>query len=157
MIKTILFIISLTIFSTSVNAQIREGNNDYRKRNNNTNNLILGIFNPNNFSMQHSLNFSMVNTRYGNIGITSYTNSMNYKFNDDLNIQADITMSYSPFTKTSFGSSFDNQLQNDINGLALSRLKLIYKISDNAFINVEFRNGNNYLYEDRYYDPFYWR
>jgi len=82
---------------------------------------------------------------------------MNYKFNDKLNIQADITMQYSPFTKTSFGSAFDNQLQNDLNGLTLSRVKLNYKVSDNAFINVEFRNGNNGLYDDRYYDPYYWR
>ncbi|HRE40085.1 MAG TPA: hypothetical protein PLG90_02040 [Ignavibacteria bacterium] len=155
--KIIITIISLFFLSNSGFAQIKEGEPEFRRKNNNTNNLILGIFNPNNFTMNHSLNFSMVNSRYGNIGITSYTNSMNYKFNDKLNIQADITMQYSPFTKTSFGSAFDNQLQNDLNGLTLSRVKLNYKVSDNAFINVEFRNGNNGLYDDRYYDPYYWR
>ncbi|HEX2786327.1 MAG TPA: hypothetical protein VHP32_00340 [Ignavibacteria bacterium] len=154
--KKILLISALILsLSTGVSAQKKPDDVKLGGLNKNTNNLILGIFNPNNFSMKHSLNFSMVSSKYGNISIASYTNSLNYKINDKLNVRADITMQYSPFASSQFGSSYSQMLRDDLNGISLSRLDVDYKVADNAFIRVQFRNMNSYQMDDYYYNPFY--
>ena len=67
----LLTIVILTFIFANANAQYT--NDDWNKKDINvsTNNLILGIFNPNNFSMNHSFNVSMINTSYGNVSVTS--------------------------------------------------------------------------------------
>jgi hypothetical protein len=156
--KKILLISALILsLSSSAFAQKKPEDVKLGGLNKNTNNLILGIFNPNNFSMKHSLNFSMVSSSYGNISIASYTNSLNYKINDKLNVRADITMQYAPFASSQFGSSYSQMLRDDLNGISLSRLDVDYKIADNAFIRVQFRNMNSYQMDDYYYNPFYSR
>lgn len=155
--KKILLITALILsLSSNIFAQKKPGDTKLDGLNKNTNNLILGIFNPNNFSMKHSLNFSMLNSEYGNVSIASYTNSLNYKFNDKLNIRADITMQYSPFASSRFGGSYNQMLRDDLSGISLSRVDVDYQISDNAFLKVQFRNMKNYMMDDYYYrDPFY--
>ena len=120
-----------------------------------TNNLILGIFNPKNFTMNQSFQVSMISSAFGNVSLTSYVNSMNYKVTDRLNISADVKLQYAPYVSSSFGSAFSQGLQNDLNGLSLSRLSVDYKISDNSFIKFEFRNLNDGSYYDGYgyYNP----
>lgn len=124
-----------------------------------TNNLILGIFNPKNFSMNQSLQVSMLTSRYGNISMTSLTNSMNYKFSDKLNVSADVSLQYVPYANSVFGKDASTSLQNSLSGIYLSRVSLDYKISDNSFIKFEYRNLNSGYYNDYwgngYYDHFY--
>ena len=106
---------------------------------NNTPSLVLGFINPNNFSMHHSFNLSY--SAFGNNGVALgvYTNSMLYKFADNLNIQADISLINSPYS--SFGKDFSDQ----INGLYLTRASLNYKPWENFSINVEYdRNPLGY-------------
>jgi hypothetical protein len=101
----------------------------------------------------------MLNTKYGSVSVTSYVNSLNYKLNDDLNVSADISLSYSPYANSVLGSDFSSKLQNDLSGISLSRLAVDYKISENAFIKFEYRNVKNSILYDNfgYYDPFFRR
>src|SRR6187399_3143561 len=94
--------------------------------NKSSNNLILGFINPKNFSMNHSFNVSMMSTGYGNVSLTSYINSMNYRISDRFNVSADVKFQYSPFASSKFGASNATALQNNLTGLFLSRASLNY-------------------------------
>ncbi len=136
-------------------AQFKGPNGDETSYNRSSNNLILGFINPKNFSMHHSFNVSMMNTAYGNVSLTSYINTMNYRFSDKLNVSADIKMQYSPFASSPLGQSYSNSLQNNLSGIFLSRASLNYRISDNSFINVEYRRLDESDYMNNFYNPFY--
>jgi len=156
--KKLIVILSLLVIISNAEAQFKKPD-EGRKINKSTNNLILGIFNPKNFSMTHSFEVSMMSSRFGNISVTSYINSMNYKFSDRLNVSADVKLQYAPYVSSSFGKNYANSLQNDLNGLSLSRLSLDYKISDNANVRFEFRKFDEMNYYNNYsgypYDGIY--
>jgi len=144
-----IIIISFLTFSVvgSTFSQYRTGKDNILNKNTN---LILGFINPANFTMKHSFQVSFLGSMYGNISLTSYINTLSYKFSDKLNISADISLQYSPYASSSFGSEYSKRLQNDFSGISLSRLSLDYKISDDASLKFEYRNINN-----PFYDPYY--
>ncbi|MBN1634512.1 MAG: hypothetical protein JW917_10125 [Ignavibacteria bacterium] len=144
---TIFIITIIFSFGDITFAQYKTGKDNPLNKNTN---LILGFINPANFSMKHSFQVSYLGSRYGNISVTSYVNSLSYKFSDKLNVSADISLSYSPYASSVFGRSYALGLQNDYSGISLSRFSVDYKISDDAFFKVEYRNINN-----PYYDPYY--
>ncbi|MBS1513985.1 MAG: hypothetical protein JSS63_03065 [Bacteroidetes bacterium] len=148
----LIVVLSLVIINTGFSQfkPIETKKNPYAST---TGNLILGFFNPKNFSMSHSFNVSMLSSSYGNISLTTYTNSMNYKFNDKLSVSADVSMQYSPFASSVHGASYSNQMQKDFSGVFLSRASVDYKISDNSYLKFEYRNLQNDPYG--YYNPFY--
>ncbi|MCY7361343.1 MAG: hypothetical protein LH629_04635 [Ignavibacteria bacterium] len=153
--KTSFLIIIFFIFSNISFSQFKVGEKEspagYNKS---SNNLILGFINPKNFTMNHSFNVSMMNTRYGNVSLTSYVNSMNYRFSDKLNISADIQMQYSPFASSSLGAAYTSQLQKDLSGISLASASLNYKISKYASINFQYINNTNNNYLNNFYSPF---
>lgn len=149
--KLIVAILLLVAFSGAF-SQFKRNNNPI---NTSTNNLILGIFNPKNFSMTHSFQVSMLSSKYGSVSLTSYVNSMNYKFNDKLSVSADVKLQYSPYSSSAFGSQYAKNMQNDLSGLMLSRLSLDYKLSESSFIKLEFRNLNDGSYYNGYNPMFY--
>ncbi|MGE5410003.1 MAG: hypothetical protein ACM3MI_03510 [Clostridiales bacterium] len=102
---------------------------------NNTPSVILGFFNPDNFRMQHS--YSLSYSAFGGNGLAMgvYTNSMIYKFNDKLNIQVDASLVHTPY------STFNRSIQDQINGLYLSKAELNYRPSDNFMINVQYSHN----------------
>jgi hypothetical protein len=156
--KVIIILISVFVLNCASYAQFKRPE-DGNKINRNTNNLILGIFNPKNFTMNHSFQVSMLSSGFGNVSVTSYVNSMNYKVTDRLNISADVKLQYAPYVSSSLGGAFTKGLQNDLNGLSLSRVSLDYKVSDNSFIKLEYRKLDDmYLYNhfnDYSYDRMY--
>lgn len=105
--------------------------------------LLLGFINPSNFTMKHS--YSMSYSMFGNNGIAigAYTNSMEYKFNDKLNIQLDASIVHSPY------STFGKNVTDQINGVYINRAALNYKPFENFQINVQF---NQYPFG---YSPYY--
>ena len=148
MMKRILIGVLVMMFSAGIsNAQLIDQESK-KELNKSTNNLILGIFNPANFSMNHRFEVSVFSSSYGDASVTSYVNSMNYKFNDDLSISADVSLQYSPYANSIYGSSYSEQLKNDLSGINLSRLSLDYKISDNSFLKIEYRNIKGSLYDN---------
>jgi len=149
--KIIKIFLVLTVFltmSVSLNAQFKGPDENMRNKN------ILGIFNPKNFTMQHSFQISYLSSSYGNVSLTSYVNSMNYKISDKLNISADVRIQYSPFANSGFGKDFSGKLQNDLTGIFLSKLSLDYKISENSFFSIQFRRFDESMYNN-YDNPFY--
>jgi len=102
--------------------------------NNNTPSLILGFFNPENFSMSHS--YSMSYTTSGNNGLALgvYTNTMRYKFADNFNMQLDASLVHSPY------SSFGKNYQDQISGIYLSSAQLNYQPWKDVNISVQYRN-----------------
>lgn len=147
-------IMSFLILNLSYGQYKRIEDKDKSELNRSTNNLILGIFNPNNFSMKHSFQVSMLSTKYGYVSITSYINTLNYKFADNISLSADVKLQYSPFVNSSHGTDYANQLQKDLTGLTLSRLSFDYKISDAAYLKFEYRNLDGSYYYDDFYNPF---
>lgn len=154
--KKIIFIFGALVLMCNISLAQYKGYDDKGPSSYNTSsNKILGFFNPNNFSMRHSFNISMLNSSYGSVSLTSYINSMNYKISDRFNVSADVTMQYSPFASSSLGNEYSSALQKNLSGLFLSRASLNYRISDNSFINVEYRNINESDYMGNNYNPFY--
>ena len=98
--KITLILIIFILSANLLNAQFVNGK---EPRINKNTNLILGFINPNNFSMKHSVNVSMMSSGFGNIAVTSYINSMNYKISDRMNIAADVTLQYAPYANSVFG------------------------------------------------------
>lgn len=155
--KYIAVIILCIFFSSSLSAQYKGYDDDKQDYNTNSNNLILGFINPNNFSMNHSFNVSMINTGTGNVSLTSYLNSMNYRISDKLNISADVKIQYSPYASSIYGNQAASNLQNDLSGISLSRAAVNYRISENSYLNFEFRqiDQSDYFYNNNYfYNPF---
>ena len=156
--KKLVLLIALIFIINSVSYSQFKRPEDGNKINKTTNNLILGIFNPKNFSMRHSFQVSMLSSRYGNMSVTSYVNSMNYKVSDRINVAADIKLQYAPYVSSSFGSSYAKGLQDDLNGISLSRLSVDYQVSENAFIKLEYRHLDESSFYDPYnrYNPYYY-
>ncbi len=109
-------------------------------------NLLLGFFNPANFSMRQSVSMSYMS--FGNQGLAlgTYTNSMSYKISDPLTLSADVSLLNSPYS--SLGSKFSQGL----NGIYLTRADLNYHPSNSFQIDLQF--NQNPLY--RYYNPYYY-
>ncbi len=79
---------------------------------------------------------------------------MNYQVNDRFNISADVKVQYSPFANNGLGAASSQALQRNLSGVFLSRASVNYRISENSFINFEYRNidQSDYLYNN--YNPF---
>jgi hypothetical protein len=116
------------------------------------NNLIFGFINPKNFSWTHSVNLSYQTFGNSSFSVASYTGTLSYKLLKNLNISADVTMQYSPFASIGGGTPALNQdFQNSLGGIYLSRLSLNYRPLKNMFINIEYYNNRNYSWFDDYY------
>jgi hypothetical protein len=123
--------------------------------NNSPSSLFLDFINPQNFSMNHSFSLSYSAFSGGGMALGMYTNSLKYKFNDQLNIEADVSILNSPYN--SFGKEFTDQ----INGVYLSRLEMNYKPSDNFKVVLQYSQMpmsyySPYYGSSRYYNPFFY-
>lgn len=118
---------------------------------NNGSSTLFGLFNADNFKMNHTFDISYQTSGFGNIALSTYTNSMFYKFSDKLNFQADVSLVNSPYN--SFGKDFSKQ----INGIYLSRAQINYKPTDNMNIIFQYRSFPAVYYSPYMYDysPFY--
>jgi hypothetical protein len=130
-----LFII---VFAITVSAQFKESGipNTNVKDGIITQNYSGGLFgfiNPNNFHMNHSFNLSYSAMGDHGLSLGVYTNSMMYKFNDQLNVQLDASLVHSPY------STFGENFQNNINGLYISKAALNFMPTKDLFISIQYR------------------
>lgn len=141
--KNLIFIFVLGV-ALNISAQIKHTGFDSPSIkegiiNQNSGNLF-SFLNSENFSMTHAFNLSY--SAFGGEGLALgvYTNTMAYKFSDKLNVQTDISIVQSPY------SSFGKNVQNNINGLYLSRAAINYKPFKDMMISIQYRNlpGNYY-------------
>jgi hypothetical protein len=146
--KKILFVVSILTSSVLFGQYRDTGSPDIKSgilNRGGTTESLFGFFNPDNFSMHHSVGLSY-STLGGSNGMALgvYTNSMMYKLSERLNIQTDISVINSPYN--TFGKEFTKQ----INGVYLSRAQLNFKASDNMNIMIEYNHS-----PFGYYSPYY--
>lgn len=114
---------------------------------NRSNNSPFSFLTDENFSMTHSVNMSYSAFAGHGLALGIYTNSMMYRFSDNLNVQLDASIVNSPY------STFGKDFQNSINGLYLNRAAINYRPWKDVFISLQY---NSYPFFDRrsYYNPF---
>ena len=112
--------------------------------------LLFGWFNPDKFTMRHSVSFQYTTMGDQSLSLGTYTNSMMYEFAENLNARADISMSYSPFN--SFSGAFGKGTNNSLSSIYLSRAELNYRPWENVAVKLQFRQ---IPYGMSYYSPFY--
>ncbi|MEW6511404.1 MAG: hypothetical protein AB1428_10635 [Bacteroidota bacterium] len=115
--------------------------------------LLFGWFDPNRFMMHHSINLSYQTIGGQGMTLGTYTNSMLYRFADNLDARADISMSYSPYN--SF-ATFNGKGGKDFSGLYLSRAQLTYRPWENVTMQLQYRQlPYGYYYYSPFYHPWY--
>lgn len=147
--KKYIFIVFILIVTT-INAQFKDqgtqGESPRDGITNNSSNMILGFINPDNFSMHHSIGFSYLTAGGQGLSLATYTNSMMYKFSDNMNLQLDASFITSPYS--SLGKNFQNSLQ----GIYISRAAFNFKPWDDVSISFQYRSMPNMFYNP--YSPY---
>ena len=141
--KKYIFIV-LSFVAININAQFKEpaftteSPKDGITRN--SSNSLFGFFDTNNFSMHHSFGLSFSSFAGEGLSLATYTNSMMYKFSDNMNVQLDASLIASPYS--SLGKDFQKSLQ----GIYISRAAFNYKPWDDVSISIQYRSYPNYFY-----------
>jgi hypothetical protein len=107
---------------------------------------LFGFMNSDNFLMRHSFSLSYSSFAGHGVSLGTYTNSMYYKLLNNLNIQMDVSLIFSPY------SSFGENFQNDINGLYISRAAINYSPFKDMHISLQYRSLPNAGY---FYNPYF--
>jgi hypothetical protein len=149
-------LIFFLFLSVSLSAQFKDQNKPVNVRQgivqNENSSLYLGFINPDNFSMNHTISMSYSASQYAGVALGVYTNTMAYKFTDNLNIEVDASLVNSPYS--TYGEEFAKQ----INGIYLDRIQMNYQPSDNTNITLEFNQFPlGFSRNSHYYSPFYSR
>jgi hypothetical protein len=103
-------------------------------------NFILGIFNPDNLEMRHSVSVSYGSNGDQGLGMSMYTNSLRYRISEPLSVRADVAMMFSPF------GSASSMLTQDLSGIFLRRAGIDYRPNKDMHISLQFRNDPYSLY-----------
>ncbi len=110
-------------------------------------NPLFGFLNSENFSMHHS--FSMSYSAFAGQGLAMgvYTNSMMYRFSDNLNLQVDASFVHSPY------NTFGKEFQNNFNKIYISNAALNFRPWNDVSVTFQYRNLPYYPYDpySRYY------
>ena len=96
-------------------------------------NFLSGLFDPSKFNMQHSFSLSYASFAGQGMSLGVYTNSMQYKFSDKLDVRTDISLMTSPF------NSLGKDAQSSLNGLFLNRAELNYRPWKNTLFQISYR------------------
>ena len=109
-------------------------------------NAIFGFLNSDDFIMRHSFSLNYATSGGQGMSLTSYTNSMFYKLMNNLNVQLDVSVMYSPY------STMGEQFQKDISGIYISNAAINYHPWDNFSVHLQYRSMP---FGYGYYHPFY--
>ena len=119
-----LFLIFVLIFTSVVFAQYRDKGIEQPSVKEGitteNSNAIFGFLNSDDFIMRHSFSLNYTTFSGQSISMTSYTNSMFYRLMNNLNLQLDVSVLYSPY------STFGDQFQKDISGVYISNASVNY-------------------------------
>lgn len=111
---------------------------------NNQGRKILGIFNSENFQMNHIYNLSFSTSGSNQLAVGSYTNRIFYKFNDKMNFQLWTSLVTTPYSTL-------NNSNNKFDGIYIDKASITYRPSKNFMIDIQFSN-NPYRYYRSYYN-----
>ncbi len=95
-------------------------------------NFFSQLFDPSRFNMHQSFSSTFISGGGQSMGLSMFTNTFAFHPMDDLYVSADVSAVYSPYN--SLGSSFANSM----NGLYLTNAQIDWKLSDNAFLKVQY-------------------
>ena len=109
-------------------------------------NAIFGFLNSDDFIMRHSFSLNYATSGNQGMSLTSYTNSMFYRLMNNLNVQLDVSVMYSPY------STMGEQFQKDISGIYISNAAINYHPWDNFSVHLQYRSMP---FGYGYYHPFY--
>ncbi|HTY58831.1 MAG TPA: hypothetical protein VMF59_08425 [Bacteroidota bacterium] len=112
--------------------------------------LFFGWFDPSKFSMHHSFELSYQSFAGQGMSLGTYTNSMMYRFADNLNARADVSMSFMPSNSL---SSFGTKGSNNFSGIYLRNAELNYQPWENVRVQLQY---SQLPYGSYYYSPFYY-
>lgn len=126
---------------------------------------LFGFLNSENFIMRHSIGMSYSSFAGQGIALGTYTNSMMYRFSDDLNVQVDASVIHSPY------STLGKDFQNDLSGIYITRAALNYRPWKDVHVTLQYNQypGSYYynpfsgynrgynLFYNPFYDPFIYR
>ncbi len=107
--------------------------------------FMFGWFDPEKFTMRHTVDMTLTTFGGQSLSLGSYTNSMRYAFADNLNARADVSFSFSPY------SSLPQLNKSDFSKVYLSRAEVNYKPWENTYISLSYRQMP---YGNYYYSPF---
>jgi len=148
----VMLAVAVVLTAGVANAQLKSQVEDQARVNDvivhdNPSSFIFGWFNPDQFHMRHSLSFSYESLNGQGLSLGTYTNSMRYDFADNLNAQADVSLSYSPYNSIpSFG-------KNDFSNVYLSRAELNYRPWENTIVTLQYRNSPYGFYDPYSFSP----
>ncbi|MBP1682982.1 MAG: hypothetical protein H6Q27_546 [Ignavibacteriaceae bacterium] len=109
-------------------------------------NALFGFLNSDDFIMRHSFSLNYATSGGQGMSLTSYTNSMFYRLMNNLNVQLDVSVMYSPY------STLGEQFQKDVSGVYISNAALNYHPWDNFSVHLQYRSMP---FGYGYYHPFY--
>jgi len=109
-------------------------------------NNILGFLNSDDFIMRHSFSLNYATFAGQGVSLTSYTNSMFYRLMNNLNVQVDVSVMYSPY------STLGDQFQKDISGVYISNAAVNYYPWKNFSVHLQY-SAMPYGYG--FYNPYY--
>ena len=109
-------------------------------------NALFGFLNSDDFIMRHSFSLNYSSFAGQGMSLTSYTNSMFYRLMNNLNVQLDVSVMYSPY------STLGEQFQKDISGIYISNAAINYHPWDNFSVHLQYRSMP---FGYGYYHPFY--
>jgi hypothetical protein len=95
---------------------------------------LFSFINPQNFHMQQSVGMSYSSFGGQGMAMGVYTNSMSYKFTDNLNVQLDASVINTPY------STLGKQFNNSLNGFYISNAAINYQPWKDVYISVQYRN-----------------
>jgi len=145
-----LFLVIILLSATSAFAQFRdsgfETNSVKEGIVSENSNALFGFLNSDDFIMRHSFSLNYSTFAGQGMSLTSYTNSMFYRLMNNLNVQLDVSVMYSPT------STLGEQFQKDISGIYISNAAINYHPWDNFSVHLQYRSMP---FGYGYYHPFY--
>jgi hypothetical protein len=109
-------------------------------------NAIFGFLNSDDFIMRHSFSLNYTSFAGQGVSLTSYTNSMFYRLMNNLNVELDVSVMYSPY------STLGDQFQKDISGIYISNAAVNYYPWNNFSVHLQY-SAMPYGYG--FYNPYY--
>lgn len=147
--KSFLILVFL-LYTTSISAQFRDTGIEPKSVKEGivteNSNALFGFINSDDFIMRHSFSLNYSSFAGQGMSLTSYTNSMFYRLMNNLNVQLDVSVMYSPY------STLGDQFQKDISGIYISNAAINYHPWDNFSVHLQYRSMP---FGYGYYHPFY--
>ena len=148
-VKSFLIIVFI-LYATSISAQFRDTGIEPKSVKEGivteNSNSLFGFLNSDDFIMRHSFSLNYSSFAGQGMSLTSYTNSMFYRLMNNLNVQLDVSVMYSPY------STLGDQFQKDISEIYISNAAINYHPWDNFSVHLQYRSMP---FGYGYYHPFY--